>query len=181
VERRWAVPAGGLVHSGDAVLASNAVNNNNAAWPDDMVTKLRALWTEGLPIIEIGLRLGVSPNAVVGKAHRAGCEARPSPIKRGHAPKPRAPRMRKEVSLAPMPSLFEQLVSEIVAPPEPVLVSPPVPLRAASLCQWILSTGRPHVWCDKPAGRGAWCDKHYAVCYIPWARRQENPWAPRYE
>ena len=51
-------------------------------WTDDRIAKLKKLWTEGLPTGEIGKRLGVSKNAVVGKAHRLSLKSRPSPIRK---------------------------------------------------------------------------------------------------
>jgi GcrA cell cycle regulator len=51
-------------------------------WNDEKIAKLKKLWSEGLTTGEIGKRLGVSKNAVVGKAHRLGLKGRPSPIKR---------------------------------------------------------------------------------------------------
>ncbi|MGI3775700.1 MAG: GcrA family cell cycle regulator [Janthinobacterium lividum] len=55
-------------------------------WTDAVILSLRALWDEGLSTAEIGRRLGVTKNAVVGKAHRLVLPARPSPIRRGAAP-----------------------------------------------------------------------------------------------
>jgi len=57
------------------------------SWTDEKVATLKQLWTEGLTTGEIGKRLGVSKNAVVGKAHRLELESRPSPIKRKEATK----------------------------------------------------------------------------------------------
>ena len=51
-------------------------------WAEETIFRLRALWDEGLSTAEIGRRLGVSKNAVVGKAHRLDLPARPSPIRR---------------------------------------------------------------------------------------------------
>src|SRR6201996_2050062 len=53
-----------------------------AGWNDEKIGRLKKLWSEGLTTGEIGKRLGVSKNAVVGKAHRLGLKGRPSPIKR---------------------------------------------------------------------------------------------------
>ena len=39
-------------------------------WSDESILRLRALWDEGHSTAEIGRRLGISKNAVVGKAHR---------------------------------------------------------------------------------------------------------------
>lgn len=51
------------------------------AWTDDKIKKLKKLWEKGLSTSEIGKKLDVSKNAVVGKAHRIGLKSRPSPIK----------------------------------------------------------------------------------------------------
>ena len=51
-------------------------------WAEETIVRLRTLWDEGLSTAEIGRRLGVSKNAVVGKAHRLDLPARPSPIRR---------------------------------------------------------------------------------------------------
>ncbi len=51
-------------------------------WDEDTIRQLRDLWTQGFSTAEIGRRLGVSKNAIVGKAHRLDLEARPSPIRR---------------------------------------------------------------------------------------------------
>lgn len=52
------------------------------AWTDQMVEDLRKMWDEGLTTGEIGKRLGVSKNSIVGKVHRLQLVARPSPIKK---------------------------------------------------------------------------------------------------
>jgi len=51
-------------------------------WTDELIEQLKALWAEGLTTGDIGKKLGISKNAVVGKAHRLGLKGRPSPIKR---------------------------------------------------------------------------------------------------
>ncbi len=51
-------------------------------WTEEKVAELTRLWKEGCPTGEIGKRLGVSKNSVVGKAHRLGLDSRPSPIKK---------------------------------------------------------------------------------------------------
>ncbi|MDG2319548.1 MAG: GcrA family cell cycle regulator [Rhodospirillaceae bacterium] len=62
----------------------------SVVWTDDRIAKLKKLWSEGLTTGEIGKRLGVSKNAVVGKAHRLALKSRPSPIRRaGVKPEPK--------------------------------------------------------------------------------------------
>lgn len=51
-------------------------------WTDQMVEDLKKMWDEGLTTGEIGKRLGVSKNSIVGKVHRLQLVARPSPIKK---------------------------------------------------------------------------------------------------
>ena len=61
-------------------------------WNDETIDRIRALWSEGHSTAEIGRRMGISKNAVVGKAHRLNLPARPSPIRRGMGEKRAAPR-----------------------------------------------------------------------------------------
>ncbi|MCQ2965799.1 MAG: GcrA family cell cycle regulator [Alphaproteobacteria bacterium] len=51
-------------------------------WTDEKIADLIRYWNEGMTTGEIGKKLGVSKNAVVGKAHRLGLPGRPSPIRR---------------------------------------------------------------------------------------------------
>ncbi|MEA2754265.1 MAG: GcrA cell cycle regulator [Aliidongia sp.] len=50
-------------------------------WTQERVDELGKLWTEGLSTAEIGRRLGITKNSVVGKAHRLELAPRPSPVK----------------------------------------------------------------------------------------------------
>ncbi len=52
------------------------------AWTDKMVEDLKIMWKQGLTTGEIGKRLGVSKNSIVGKVHRLQLDARPSPIRK---------------------------------------------------------------------------------------------------
>jgi GcrA cell cycle regulator len=78
-------------------------------WTDDTIVRLRDLWAQGLSTAEIGRRLGVSKNAVVGKAHRLNLPARPSPIRRDEsgaaAARRRAPRRVSGPTLPPLASI----------------------------------------------------------------------------
>jgi len=54
------------------------------SWTEERIERLKAMWTKGATASEIADELGgVSRNAVIGKAHRLGLEARPSPVKPG--------------------------------------------------------------------------------------------------
>lgn len=60
--------------------------NEIVTWTDDRIDQLRKLWDQGLSASAIGRQLGVSKNAVVGKAHRLKLPPRPSPIRKGARP-----------------------------------------------------------------------------------------------
>lgn len=68
----------------------------NMVWTEERIEQLKELWAEGLTTGEIGKRLEVSKNAVVGKAHRLGLKSRPSPIKRAAKQTRKAPAKPKE-------------------------------------------------------------------------------------
>jgi GcrA cell cycle regulator len=57
-------------------------------WTAERVAELGKLWSEGLSTSEIGRRLGLTKNAVVGKAHRLALQSRPSPLKSPPMPRP---------------------------------------------------------------------------------------------
>ena len=82
------------------------------SWTDERIERLKTMWTGGSTASQIADELGgVSRNAVIGKAHRLGLEARPSPVKAGEekdkvkkaaaAPKPAAAASRPSASPAP--------------------------------------------------------------------------------
>ena len=49
-------------------------------WDEKKLEMLKSLWDQGIPITKIGNELGVSRNAIAGKAHRLGLPKRNSPI-----------------------------------------------------------------------------------------------------
>ena len=55
--------------------------NMSVDWPTARTNKLIQLWNQGVPTSKIGEKLGVTKNAVVGKANRLGLPKRQSPIK----------------------------------------------------------------------------------------------------
>lgn len=94
-------------------------------WTDEMVEDLRKMWKEGLTTGEIGKRLSVSKNSIVGKVHRLGLSGRPSPIKKkedsSNADTPAPVKAEKPVKeeKAPAPAKVEkQPKTEAPAPKE---------------------------------------------------------------
>jgi GcrA cell cycle regulator len=108
-------------------------------WDEGTIVRLRELWSEGLSTAEIGRRLGVSKNAIVGKAHRLELPPRPSPIRRDPAAQENAasgsaPRA-ETTTLPPLPSdqapKQAPVIKEVPPPVSLVVVPPPAPVPAA--------------------------------------------------
>ena len=153
-------------------------------WTEDTISRLRALWTEGHSTAEIGRRLGITKNAVVGKAHRLKLAARPSPIRRA-AGTPRASRevLPRRVSGPTLPSLATPVEA---APPPAVLPRPAPVLRAVPTvrpasrmpaCCWpIGEPGTPSFhFCSDPAMAGKpYCAPHASIAYVKVRDRRED-------
>lgn len=84
-------------------------------WDQEALYLLRQLWTEGHSTTEIGRRMGVSKNSIVGKAHRMDLDGRPSPIIR-HA----ADHSRKPVPSVPRPKFTLPPFGSIAVLPAPI-------------------------------------------------------------
>ncbi len=85
------------------------------SWTDERIEKLTKMWEGGATASQIAEELGgVSRNAVIGKAHRLGLKARPSPVKPNEkeaaAPAPKT--SRAETAPRPAPAAR-------AAPPRP--------------------------------------------------------------
>ncbi|KPF63249.1 GcrA family cell cycle regulator [Porphyrobacter sp. AAP60] len=72
------------------------------SWTDERIGTLRKMWEGGSTASEIATELGgVSRNAVIGKAHRLGLKARPSPVKANDKKKPAAAPVKKPAAPTP--------------------------------------------------------------------------------
>ena len=55
------------------------------SWTEERVAHLTQLWEAGIGTAEIGGRLGMTKNAIIGKAHRIGLKARRASPRRTRA------------------------------------------------------------------------------------------------
>jgi GcrA cell cycle regulator len=113
----------------------------DGGWNDEKIGRLKKLWSEGLTTGEIGKRLGVSKNAVVGKAHRLGLKGRPSPIKR----QTKTVEPKKETRIFTLTDL------------------------SAQTCRWPIGDPKHEDFrfCGKPVAPGKpYCGEHCAVAYV---------------
>jgi GcrA cell cycle regulator len=100
------------------------------SWTEERIERLKAMWTEGSTASQIADELGgVSRNAVIGKAHRLGLEARPSPVKPGEekekpAPAAAAPAPKPEKAERPAPRAAAPAPAPEQAAPAPAAAPP---------------------------------------------------------
>ena len=85
------------------------MSDTGNVWTDERLEELKKLWAQGLSISQIGEALGVSRNAIAGKAHRMGLPKRPSPISKPKSEKPRDEPVVEEQDL-PLRLELRQLV-----------------------------------------------------------------------
>lgn len=125
------------------------------AWTEAQIADLKRLWTAGQSASQIGNALGVSKNAVIGKAHRLKLPARPSPIRRGAGPKKPKP--------APLPKQVRRIQ------PRPAF-KPTRPRHGAPSCLWPI--GDPgdadfHFCGGQTVAGRPYCAEHCARAYLP--------------
>ncbi len=160
-------------------------------WNDDSINRLRALWAEGHSTAEIGRRMNVSKNAVVGKAHRLNLASRPSPIRRDgeKTPRRRLPRRASgstlpvlAAALTPMPVVEQRRLPDR-APAErtpPVLRAVPPASRPGARvtpCCWPIGEPgtRSFRFCDSDSiGGKPYCEEHAALAYVKVRDRRED-------
>mgnify|MGYP002723433150 CR=1 FL=1 len=104
------------------------------SWTDERIEKLTKMWEGGATASQIADELGgVSRNAVIGKAHRLGLKARPSPVKANEKPaRPAAPKKAKpaeERAPAPVPQAAAPVARTVPTPP---VAPPPAPAPRAA-------------------------------------------------
>ena len=137
-------------------------------WTDAMIARLRALWADGHSTAEIGRRMGISKNAVVGKAHRLQLAGRQSPVKRGGQP-PAPKRVAKG-----QPTVAA--AREGGAPLAPAAVATAPRVGPGTPCCWPIGTpGRPDFrFCDEPAIVGKpYCQPHAELAYVKLRDRRD--------
>ena len=96
------------------------------SWTEERIERLKKMWQEGSTASQIADELGgVSRNAVIGKAHRLGLEARPSPVKAGEE-------KEKPASAAPAPKaapVERAAPKPATTAPAPAAAAPAAPAR----------------------------------------------------
>lgn len=96
------------------------------SWTDERIEKLTKMWEGGATASQIADELGgVSRNAVIGKAHRLGLKARPSPVKPNEKPvRPAAPKKVKPAAESPVVRTAEPQTEAPASAPAPATPAP---------------------------------------------------------
>ncbi len=106
------------------------------SWTDERIDRLKELWKKGMTASQIADELGgVSRNAVIGKAHRLGLQARPSPVKPNEPapPPPKTKPARAPAEPAPTAAVAEEKAAKATpAPPSRSAAPAPAPAAAAA-------------------------------------------------
>ena len=145
-------------------------------WTDERLATLRGLWCQTDPQLttnQIADRMGISKNAIVGKAHREGLPGRPSPIKRdgvlSEKSTARALRRRTQRPRETIP-VVASLAVPVEVKPEPVTVFRP--LSAAPCCFPLGDPGtKSFRFCDEPSVVGKpYCGEHCDIAYVKVSR-----------
>ncbi len=159
------------------------------SWTDDRIEMLKTHWEAGMTASQIAEALGqgVSRNAVIGKAHRLGLEARPSPVKLTEAAAAVI-----EAVVAAAEGVVEGLAAPHAAPARPApkrsrAATPAKPARTTLLdlsekvCKWPI--GHPGEtdfhFCGKPAQASfPYCTEHCAIAYQAQLPRRDRSRPP---
>ena len=145
-------------------------------WTEETISRLSDLWAEGLSTAEIGRRLNISKNAVVGKAHRLSLPSRPSPIRRTEAsatPRQVPPKRTQGPTLPPL----SPAVSTPVLQPLRAIISPSKQQPRTTPCCWpIGEPGKPSFhFCNEAAVSGKpYCEEHASIAYVRLRDRRED-------
>ena len=158
---------------------------NDNDWTEDGTARLRALWADGHTTAEIGRRLCISKNAIIGKAHRLDLPPRPSPIHAKGSGKPCRPPMPRACGpdLPSLGAVADSMPRMRVPPPTPAKPAVPAFVRPITRnpCCW--PVGEPRTfgfrYCDAAAEPGKpYCPEHASLAYVAARRARGRPDGP---
>lgn len=156
----------------DCFLPPGTVSVPPFSWTAEATESLAQLWESSLSASEIGIILGVSKNAVIGKVRRLGLV--PRPIARAKAGESFA-------QIARDLGRHASAISKAAQAPEPVL---PHDLPGKSLialgskeCRYIVvgDSSLTYRFCGTPVlAHSSYCEQHHKACWNPAPKRKRT-------
>jgi GcrA cell cycle regulator len=153
---------------------------NAPAWTDERISQLRVLWDEGLSASLIGERMGITRNAVIGKADRLDLPSRKSVTtqKRTISVQRRKPRTRFDGGIwsriDSMLRAADNGACDLPLDSSPHATTIENLLSDTSQCRYPVTPGESFLYCGADAVKGLpYCPRHCDVCYT----RQAKPFA----
>ncbi|TDH58281.1 hypothetical protein E2C06_33390 [Dankookia rubra] len=166
------------------------IDQTKMGWGGEQADELRRLWDQGNPKLstkDIGRQLGMSKNAVIGKARRLNLAPRPSPINRTDStsaqltPLVPAGASVNRTQPSAIPLLAETTITSPILKPAPAVAAIPTVIVLASKpilhvverntkdgCSWVYGDPKKQwYFCDavRSVLGGAYCDEHRQVVY----------------
>jgi GcrA cell cycle regulator len=153
----------------EMVGTEKANNNHETPWTDDRVNWLKELWNTGMRASQIGRLIGVSRNAIIGKANRLGLVGKPKPA--GQTTNDKVHKARALRHWTPPP----------VAVAEPVEITD-APFLDVSLyeikhneCHFPHGDQSPYFFCGQPVQAGSpYCPFHHRLACHPAPSRPDT-------
>jgi len=147
---------------------------HSGTWNEDRIKRLKQLWTDGLSASQIAAELGgTTRNAVIGKVHRLGLDARKTATRKPSVA------IRKPLDQRWHPPQAKRRPPALPAPDRPILAPAPdgtitVANARQCHCRWPIGDPRDadfHFCGRNKEGSGAFCPHHAAMAYRPVNRR----------
>ena len=135
------------------------------SWNDEKIGQLKRLWKDGLTTSEIGKKLGISKNAVVGKAHRLSLEGRPSPIRTVAMPVAAG----KSAASSAQKKNFKEEVSKKISSLDKQVPLVGISDLGVAACRWPIGDHKEagFHFCGKRAIPGRpYCEEHAGVAFV---------------
>jgi GcrA cell cycle regulator len=139
---------------------------SDAVWTELMMSELRTMWDAGWKASAIAEALGISKNAVFGKAHRLELASRPSPIRTSVTPKAQVPSKTERTAALKLPDGAKRAAAAPIPKPAP---RERPPAEGCRWPMWAFAAAATHKYCGEPRTDVAepYCAAHRAIAFTP--------------
>ena len=148
--------------------------SRNKAWPCELTERLKKLWQENmLSASQVAQKLGITRNAVLGKANRLRLPTHKAKTSKGHIRKP--VKKPKPVAVAPIGIIDEPV------PAEPEFLGLTLMELSPASCRFPRGDKAPFEYCGQMQQDGSrYCRFHHQLAYLSVSSRPKfaipAPW-----